>query len=267
MNCQKCSKETFRCPYCGEQFCGEHRLPENHQCSKIAAVQAQKQENASATVPSSASYEYKFTFGPQISPKRRLYMSSQELKHLIPAALLIMGIGFSIAFYNDYFAFWGWTEVSIFASLLTLSFLIHELAHKFTAQLKGLWAEFRLTTWGAVLTLISVFTPFRLIAPGAVMISGSANLSDIGRISIAGPITNISLSLVFLSVAYAPVPGVYSLLFLLIASFNSFIALFNLIPFGVLDGYKIFSWNKKIWAAAFAVSATLTIYTYWLIYL
>ena len=28
-------------------------------------------------------------------------------------------------------------------------------------------------------------------------------------------------------------------------------ALFNLIPFGILDGYKIFSINKKIWVPAF----------------
>jgi uncharacterized membrane protein YkgB len=142
----------FRCPYCGGQFCGEHRLPENHQCPRIAVVQAQKQEMASATVPNHASYQYEFTFGTQNSPKRRFYMSPKELKHLIPAALLIVGIGVSIAFYNGYFGFWGWIEVTAFSSLLTLSFLIHEFAHKFTAQLKGLWAEFRLTTWGAVLT-------------------------------------------------------------------------------------------------------------------
>jgi len=39
-------------------------------------------------------------------------------------------------------------------------------------------------------------------------------------------------------------------------------AVFNLIPFGILDGYKIFSFNKKIWALAFTASAALTILTY-----
>jgi Zn-dependent protease len=193
-------------------------------------------------------------------------MSPTELKHLIPAALLIVGIGFSIVLYNQffggYFRDWGLVEMSVFALLLTASFLIHEMAHKVTAQLRGLWAEFRLTKWGAVLTLISVFTPFRLIAPGAVMISGPARLKEIGEISIAGPITNITLSSVFLAAAYAPIPLAFHTLLLLIASFNAFIAVFNLIPFGILDGYKIFSWNKPAWAAAFAAAAALTVYTY-----
>ena len=208
--------------------------------------------------------------------KRHVYMSVTELKHLIPAALLIIGIGFSIVLYNNYFSDnyftsygWGLTEMSVFAILLMASFLIHEMAHKVIAQRNGLWAEFRLTTWGAVITLISVFTPLRLISPGAVMIAGPAKKDEIGRISIAGPTINLTISLVSLAAAYVTryvTPSVpYYVLFLWIASFNAFIAVFNLIPFGILDGYKIFSWNKAIWAVAFAASAALTIYTYFLV--
>jgi Zn-dependent protease len=39
--------------------------------------------------------------------------------------------------------------------------------------------------------------------------------------------------------------------------FNSWIAFFNLIPLGVLDGFKIFNWNKKVWVLAFAASIVL----------
>jgi Zn-dependent protease len=42
----------------------------------------------------------------------------------------------------------------------------------------------------------------------------------------------------------------------------AFMAVFNLIPFGVLDGYKIFSFNKKVWALAFIPSLILTIFSY-----
>ena len=42
--------------------------------------------------------------------------------------------------------------MAFFAVFMTISFLTHEIAHKVTAQKAGLWAEFRLTTWGAVLT-------------------------------------------------------------------------------------------------------------------
>jgi Zn-dependent protease len=276
MNCQKCGQDIllpFQCSYCGGQFCGEHRLPENHSCPKIGLAQAQKQETvAESLAPKRNSYEFSISYGQPRQPKGRVYMSPMELKHLIPAALLIIGIGFSIVFYQNFFngdyftnLGWTWTETSIFAILLTASFLIHEMAHKVTAQRHGLWAEFRLTTWGAMLTLISVFTPVRLISPGAVMIAGPAKRDEIGKISIAGPITNVTISLICLGGAYASTSNSYFVLFLWIASFNSFIAVFNLIPFGILDGFKIFSWNKKVWIIAFAASASLTLYTYFLV--
>ncbi len=263
----------FQCPYCGGQFCSEHRLPENHNCARLSVAHSQRQETvADIFNPPRNSYEFSVSFGLPRKTKGHFYVSPKELKHLIPAALLIVGIGFSIVFYQNAFNYdiftvlgWGWTETSIFALLLTASFLIHEMSHKFAAQKHGLWAEFRLTTWGAVLTLISVFTPFRLISPGAVMIAGPARPKEIGKISIAGPITNILLSTAFLSAAlFAPVNLAYSVLLLWIASFNAFIAVFNLIPFGILDGFKILNWNKTVWAATFAASAALTVYTYYL---
>jgi Zn-dependent protease len=273
MNCQKCGQDVlmpFRCPYCGGQFCSEHRLPENHQCPQIAKAQTQKQEAvAEVFAPTHASYEYSVSFGPARSNSRRVYTTPKEIKHLLPAAALIIAIGFSISLYNDYFNLlgWSWTETSIFAILLMVSFLIHEMAHKVIAQRHGLWAEFRLTTWGALLTLISVFTPFRLIAPGAMMIAGSARQNEIGKISIAGPIINLTLAPTFLGVSLTQATyNGYWFLFLILASFNAFIAVFNLIPFGVLDGLKIFHWNKKVWITAFAAAISLTVYTYFVLY-
>jgi Zn-dependent protease len=115
--------------------------------------------------------------------------------------------------------------------------------------------------WGAVLTLISLLTPvLKIIAPGAVVISGSAGQDEIGKISIAGPVTNIVLSTVLLGVAF--VPSAYSGIFFLGAFFNGWLALFNLVPVGILDGYKIFSWNKVVWGLVFAASAALTVVSY-----
>lgn len=269
MRCHKCGQEVlmpFHCSYCGCQFCSAHRLPETHSCPNLELAQMQRREAAAQafTTPSAASYDYSVSFWPPRQVKNKVYVSSTEVKHLLTAALLIVGIGFSIAIYNDFFYWygWTWTVAAVFSFFLTLSFLIHEMAHKIAAQKSGLWAEFRLVTWGAVLTLISVFTPFRLIAPGAVMIAGPARRGDIGKISVAGPSTNIILSVTFLGLAYVPISFAYTMAFLLLSSFNAFIALFNLLPFGVLDGLKIFSWDKKIWALLFAVAMALTIYTY-----
>jgi len=150
----------------------------------------------------------------------------------------------------------GVVDVAILSIAFTASFLLHELAHKFSAQHFNLWAEFRLTLQGALITLISIFLPFKLISPGAVMIAGSGTRETVGKTAIAGPITNLVLATTFSM--FAPI----SHLFWVVAFINAFLAVFNLIPFGVMDGLKVFKWNMLIWAIAFATAATLTIYTY-----
>ncbi len=93
------------------------------------------------------------------------------------------------------------------------------------------------------------------------MVGGAADKETIGKTSIAGPVTNIVLALLFLSfvqIVQGPILFVFTFGLLI----NSFIALFNLIPFGILDGFKVFFWNKGIWAVAFFGSLALTVYSY-----
>ena len=268
MKCRKCGEETFlpfQCPYCGDKFCTAHRLPENHDCPRMEVARAQKQENA-VTFQGSSSYEYKVTYEQPRRAKGRVYFSPKELKHLAVAALLVIGVGLSYVLFAGTLS-GDWTIVlSALAVILTTSFFVHELAHKITAQRRGLWAEFRLTMWGAVLTLVFMVLPvaFKIIAPGAVMISGSANMDDIGKISIAGPMTNIILASALLGASFF-VPSLFWV-FALGALLNSYIAVINLIPFGIFDGFKIFNWNKKIWALAFSASAALTAVSYILVF-
>jgi Zn-dependent protease len=210
-----------------------------------------------------SSYEYKVTYGVPRRVRGNIYFGLKELKHLAVATLLVIGIGFSIGLFSDIFIRTGWTGMVFLALVLTVSFLAHELAHKITAQRKGLWAEFRLTLWGVALTLISVISPlFKVIAPGAVMISGSARVDEIAKISIAGPIINLALGSVLLVGAF--ILDSFSGLLILLALWNGFIALFNLIPMGVFDGYKIFIWNKGIWVSVFVASLILTAIPYFL---
>jgi Zn-dependent protease len=267
MNCQKCGQETFmpfRCPYCGDQFCSAHRLPEAHDCPKIELVHTPKQKVADGEsfTPRASSYEYSISFGQPHQIQRKVYMSPKEAKHLAVAALLVVGIGFSMVFYNDFFGLlgWTWTMAAVFALAITVSFLIHEMGHKVIAQRRGFWAEFRLTTWGAIITALSVISPIRLIAPGAVMISGPSQRKEIAKISIAGPSINIVLCSVFLGVSL--VPSSWISLFAIVAYINAIISVFNLIPFGILDGYKIYSYNKVVWAIAFAVAIAVAVPSY-----
>ena len=197
------------------------------------------------------SYKYTVSYTPQSS--RIFGFSKTELKHLTIGALLVMGVGFT------YF-------LTIRAELLSLailsiafmlSFLLHELAHKFSAQYFNLWAEFRLTLQGALITLISIFLPFKIISPGAVMIAGSGTMETVGKTAVSGPVTNIIISTVCIIIA-----AVSQDLFLIVAFINALLAVFNLIPFGILDGWKVFRWNKTIWAVTFAVAIVLIAYTY-----
>ena len=270
MKCQVCAQETimpFRCPFCGGQFCSAHRLPESHSCPGIAAARAQKRDQV-MTQQGPNSYNYSYVFGQQpFKRQNRVWFSRKEFRHIGIAALLVIGIGFSIGWYGNFFSGFSWTldVMGVFAVIMTASFLVHEIAHKVIAQKSGLWAEFRLTLWGAVLTLASVFLPFKIIAPGAMMIGGSQpSAKDIVRISVAGPLTNIVFASVLLGLAFALLPFTvpFASMMLFAAYINAFMAVFNLIPFGVLDGLKIFTFNKKVWAVMFVPSIILAIVTY-----
>ena len=210
MKCEACMQETllpFRCPHCGGQFCGTHRLPENHACPKMDAARAQRQEQV-MTNQGHGSYNYTYVYGQD--PYKRKYhitTSPKELKHIGIAAALVIGIGFSIGLYGNLFdnfiPKWTVDMMALFAVFMTASFLTHEIAHKIMAQKAGMWAEFRLTSWGAVLTLVSVFLPFKMISPGAMMIGGQApTAKDMVKISIAGVITNMIFAATFLGLAF-----------------------------------------------------------------
>ena len=96
-----------------------------------------------------------------------------------------------------------------------------------------------------------------MISPGAMMIAGSPNGDEIVKISIVGPLTNMIFGGVILGVAFFPIPASWAAVMFFAAYINAFMAIFNLIPVGILDGFKIFTVNRKLWAAAFAVSFVL----------
>jgi Zn-dependent protease len=204
-------------------------------------------------------YKYSLSYGPMETKRGKVHFSNKERMHLTIAALLVIGVGLSFGVFSNYSV--SYALLIAFAMILTASFLLHEIAHKIAAQREGLWAEFRLTLIGAIITLISILTPFfKIISPGAVMIAGIGDRSYAGKVSIAGPATNMALSMTFLALTFT-FPQ-YAALFALAAFFNAWMAVFNLIPIGILDGFKVFTWDKKNWALAFVVSVILLILSY-----
>jgi Zn-dependent protease len=148
-----------------------------------------------------------------------------------------------------------------FLAIVT-AFFCHELGHKFMGQRYGYWSEFRMFPMGLILALfLGLFTGFVFAAPGAVTIMGHPNRDEYGKISVIGPLINISLAAIFYMLAISTPIGI-SRIFVFIAFINAFLAFFNLLPFGPLDGMKVFSWRKEIWISL-AVICILLLYLIW----
>jgi Zn-dependent protease len=155
-------------------------------------------------------------------------------------------------------------------ALLTVGFgfIGHELAHKFAAQRLGCVAEFRLWFLGLVTALLFAFITRGSIifaAPGAVYIQPKnspfgINRRDNGYISLAGPVTNTLLAMVFFLLIGSW--GVLDIIGRIGFQVNLWLAAFNLLPFGVLDGEKIFQWSRVVWVAITAPIWILVIARY-----
>ncbi|MFH0860327.1 MAG: site-2 protease family protein [Candidatus Altiarchaeota archaeon] len=142
--------------------------------------------------------------------------------------------------------------VFIFSALTVgIGFLSHELAHRTMARRYGCHAEFVGFPNMWWIALLSSLIGFIFAAPGAVMISGYVDRRRNGIISLAGPVTNLLIAIIFLALAPHLGDTILRDFALFGYRINGWLALFNLIPFGGLDGSKVLAWNKGVYAAAF----------------
>jgi Zn-dependent protease len=156
-----------------------------------------------------------------------------------------------------------------------LGFVLHELAHKFMAVRYGFYAEFRMWIEGLIFALVTAFLlGFVFVAPGAVYIHGEhITREQNGKISIAGPLVNIVLALIFLALTPFITKNptdIVGFIFMTIVVYgfiiNSILAAFNLIPLGIFDGAKVLRWNPIIWGITFVVAIILAVKAYFGIY-
>ena len=140
--------------------------------------------------------------------------------------------------------------------IVCTSFMLHELAHKFTAQKYGIWAEYRMFPMGLMMALLFSFMGFIFAAPGAVYISGYIDKEKNGKIGAAGPAVNIVISAVAIVLALMTTGMLSSILWML-AGINAFFALFNLLPIPPLDGSKVRMWNLPVYLFMIACAVAL----------
>jgi Zn-dependent protease len=177
--------------------------------------------------------------------------------------LFIAWIAISIAFAIIFLRGSGRTDpvIALFylgVSLLTvgIGFILHEMAHKFTALKYGFWAEFRkdnimLVVAVALAALVGVV----FAAPGATVIydvnGRGISREQNGRISVAGPLVNLLLCIPFTALlvlggSISATGNLVTMTGMIGLQVNAMIAAFNMLPISVLDGRKVLAWNAGV---------------------
>ncbi len=190
--------------------------------------------------------------------------------------LLVADIALSLAFaliFADFTS--SYASLAYFLPIafivVPLTFVLHELMHKFVAQHYGAIAAFRYSPIGLVITLASSMFGFLIGLPGATVIyTNRFTRREDGIVSLAGPLTNFAIFAIFfiagmllykgflgnVLVTFSPYFTNYSYLhnFINVVLFISlWLAFFNMLPIMPLDGSKVLRWNKGIYAATMLV--------------
>ena len=206
--------------------------------------------------------------------------SENELKDLLKAWLAISA-AFGILIANSFFSMEFYYALIISSLSVGLGFLAHELSHKVIAQRYGHFAEFRAFNSMLLLAIIMSFLGFIIIAPGAVMISGPVGRRRNGKISAGGPAASIVIAIIFFLLLFLQVRDIPQLLSIVHKAqanimalplnysipavgffINAMIAAFNLLPFGIFDGRKIFEWNRIVYIVMCVIAFSLAVVSF-----
>ena len=194
-----------------------------------------------------------------------LYFSGTELRDLL-VAWLALGVAFMLFFVGGTAGFdrllAAGVVLPLLVSLLTagIAFLLHEVAHKVVAVRYEQVAEFRADNGLLFLAVMSALLGFIFAAPGAVHHRGRLSEREHGHIALAGPVVNLLLMVAFVPVLVVGVALGSELLALVGErgiAINVFLAAFNLIPYGPLDGKTVIGWSKSVWTLTFIPSVLL----------
>lgn len=144
-------------------------------------------------------------------------------------------------------------------AILIFSAILHEVAHGVVADRLGdptarLMGRLTLNPLPHIDPIMSVILPLILILSGSPVIFGAAKpvpvdpfnfrdpKKDMALVSLAGPLTNLILAVIFALVVKLGILSTFTALIALqIVKLNLLLAIFNLIPIPPLDGSKVFA--------------------------
>jgi Zn-dependent protease len=198
--CYHCGVETpqnevYHCERCGQNYCGLHKDPVDHECNiVIESLRSQQPQVPVTTYRQVPTHQYQPQFTEQtttdstirgttdgsfnwyrqerhipenafdpdsgIEFKGILFPYKSEFLHLLIGASLIFVIGL-IIFYNPQLIRLNLTwAIFLLAGFYTTAFLFHEFGHRQVAKHFGLQTKFRLLTFGMILTIFGLVAGF-----------------------------------------------------------------------------------------------------------
>lgn len=177
---------------------------------------------------------------------------TREIIHLV-ASLLVLTIAFTYPNLAP-------RTMAIVAFGVGTGFILHELAHKFMALRYGYVAVYEANPMGLFLALgLSFITGgnFVFAAPGAVMIQGKNSPygyydpiragKELAYISVSGAVVNLLLAIMFFTASLLIINPQIAGVLKSAAFINVFLAGFNMIPIGPLDGAKVWKYDQVLW--------------------
>src|SRR5947208_8419528 len=143
-------------------------------------------------------------------PKPGVHFSRTELVQL-GVAVFALSAAFTILYIRSDLVGFSRSPAIFLAIVFPASLLavgtgvgLHEVMHKVVAQRYGFWAEFRYNPRGLLFAFVlAAAIGFLYGAPGATWISGPVTTEQNGRISAAGPATNVAIATVLILVSFA----------------------------------------------------------------
>lgn len=158
-----------------------------------------------------------------------------------------------------------------------IGFILHEMAHKFTAIRYGYWAEFRKDNSMLLIAVaLASLVGFVFAAPGATVIYNTSadgrglTREQNGKISAAGPVINLLLCIPFAALVLfgssliTPSGTLVTQIGIFGVQINAMIAAFNLLPISILDGRKVMSWSIPVFAVLIIASFGILVGSFYL---